>query len=298
MFNWMENYNSILKALILASIIVGFLTVLAFLLVLIRPKPKKELFKYFYAFTSGFVIVIGTLGLFHEAREKINDALGDINGINILYVVLVGLIATLLSLVILYFIKGQTVQTRKKGQKIHKKWWGIILVLFHRIPASITIGLLASTIQDEIALFIVICLHMIPEVLLMYYRQVEMGISKKKILFNIILINSIFIPLIIIGAAIGEGIHDYWYIEASIYFLTGIVMAYASVSELIPEYINYLSAHSHTPKAHHEHHEHSAIDHVHEVRVVSKSMKRQISMISLSLIMGLAIAGIILVFHM
>jgi len=298
MFNWLSKYDLMIKSVILASIILSLILVVSSLLFLFRPKPKKELLKYFYAFTSGFLLVIAILGMFSESKEIItNEFNGDINGVNILYVILSILGALMLSLLILWLIKRNSLQEdRSKKSKINSKWVGILLVLAHRIPAALTIGLLSSNIENETPLFIAISLHLIPEIMLMYYRQIEMNYSKKKIFANIILINVIFVPMILLGSALQKAISSTWWLGSMIFFTTGIIMSYGSISEFIPEYINYMGMHIHTGEVH-EKHEHSTIDHIHEINHCSIKRRRQIRRLSVALILGISIAGLILIFH-
>jgi len=296
MFNWLTTYNYMIKSSILASIILALILVVTFLLFIFRSKPRKELLKYFYAFTSGFLLVIAILGLFSETKERIiNEFNGDVSGINILYIVLSIIGAIIVSLIILWLIKKENSHKRSKS-KNNSKWVGIFLVLAHRIPAAITIGLLSTNIKGEAPLFIAIALHIIPEIMLMYYRQIEMNYSKRKIFMNIILINIIFFPMILIGTAMQKLISNLWWLESMIFFSTGIIMSYASISEFIPEYINYMGTHIHTGESHKKH-VHSTIDHIHEIRHSTAKARRKIRWLSFSLILGLSIAGLILIFH-
>ena len=296
MFNWVSKFDQITTSSILASIILALILVVVIFLFIFRPKPKKELLKYFYAFTSGFLLVIAILGLFSETKESVLKEFGNqIYGINILYVVLMVLGALVLSLLILLLVKRSGTYKSEKSPA-HSKWIGIFLILAHRIPSALTIGLLSTNINNEAPLFIAIALHIIPEIMLLYYRQIEMNYSKKKIFINIILINIIFFPMILLGTALEKIVSSLWWLESMIFFGTGIIMAYGSISELIPEYINYMGTHVHAGDKH-EKHQHSTIDHIHELKHTSVATRKRIVKLSLALILGISIAALILIFH-
>jgi zinc transporter ZupT len=62
---------------------------------------------------------------------------------------------------------------------------GLMLLMSHRIPGGLIIGFLISNIQHngevsavDIVFLVTFILHIIPEELILYYRQMEMGVKK------------------------------------------------------------------------------------------------------------------------
>ncbi len=94
------------------------------------------------------------------------------------------------------------------GGKNHKTM--IVLLGFHKIPAGITIGMLISRIpagantQFEWLPVMAFVLHMIPEILVIYYRYMQTGANKWRACFNTITINLIMMPMIFNGAYLGQ----------------------------------------------------------------------------------------------
>jgi hypothetical protein len=65
------------------------------------------------------------------------------------------------------------------------KVFALILLMSHRIPGGLIIGFLISNIQHhgqvstvDIIFLVTFILHIIPEELILYYRQMEMGVKK------------------------------------------------------------------------------------------------------------------------
>ena len=75
---------------------------------------------------------------------------------------------------------------------------------------GLIIGLLCAQIakspEISIANIVFLCsfvIHVLPEELITYYRQIDMGISKKRAALNSFLADVIVVPLVIIGSIIG-----------------------------------------------------------------------------------------------
>ncbi|MCC3161010.1 MAG: hypothetical protein K4H23_04850 [Mollicutes bacterium PWAP] len=118
-------------------------------------------------------------------------------------------------------------------QNKRKKINGIVLMLTHRIPASILIGaFLLSPVAEESALLSILA-HLIPEILIVFYRQIEAGIKKRKALLSSILIKLLFIPMILVGSIVASKIKtlSLWWFKPLIYILGGTLLLYAAVNE-------------------------------------------------------------------
>lgn len=128
----------------------------------------------------------------------------------------------------------------------------LFLMLSHRVPGGLILGLLASSIashhelnSENIIFLISFAIHIVPEELIMYYRQIEMGVPRWKAVKNSIFATMILIPFLIIGAFIG-----YFLNEANVNTFENVVMPiiqtiaasfllFTAVIEFFPEFLHF-----------------------------------------------------------
>lgn len=304
MFDWLMDYSSILRATILASIIIGLIIVITLGLYLFKPKIKKENFKYFYAFSAGFVMIVGALGLFPAARHGLTEHFGKEHiengevhmelGTKEIFIV-IGFVLGIIALcgLMIYITKTAFITNAKDKDKEYKrrKTMGIVMVLLHRLPASFVIGALANEVNEEPAALFAIILHIIPDLLIVFYRQIEMGVSKNKALINSILVKLVFLPFILLGNVLAQWAEETWWFMPMLSIMGGTFLVYASFAELTPEFAELLNI-EHT----HEHLEDIVSD-GHTQHTITLKKRKEISLITVSLFIGIASAVAIMFIH-
>ncbi|WP_051630129.1 ZIP family metal transporter [Mycoplasma simbae] len=130
--------------------------------------------------------------------------------------------------------------------KTKNKLTALILLLAHRIPEGLLIGLSlrSLTVNNNVsaisvAFFVSFVLHTIPEEIVFFYRQREMGISAFRASLNSIFALSLIIPFIFIGLYGGSIIEAYPALKALIMAIVGSVMIFTSFVEFLPEFYHH-----------------------------------------------------------
>ncbi|OAB48994.1 ZIP family metal transporter [Mycoplasmopsis gallinarum] len=139
------------------------------------------------------------------------------------------------------------------ASRAENKVLALLLLLTHRIPAGILIGyslnaffVSSNSLQFgglSLAFMISFILHLIPEQIIFYYRQREMGISRLKASLWTIGSLLLFFPLMLIGIYLGKYLNEYWYLNALISAIVAGIFLFTAVVEFLPEFY-----HSHHDK--------------------------------------------------
>lgn len=247
---------------VVSFFIVGIPLILVILIPVFKPTISEKTNRYLYAFSSGFFLVTATVLLISESKIHLEEQLGNLIKNQIGTKAILGLILSLTVLLILLIsLAGKYFFMKKKKFNVHNhshedininenqnkksKAFAFLFLFSHKIPDGLIIGLLCSQIakSPEISIINIVFLcsfviHVLPEELITYYRQIDMGISKRKAALNSFLVDCIVVPLIIIGAVIG------WYSienEITIYMIQLIAasfLLFLSIIEFIPEFIH------------------------------------------------------------
>ncbi|VEU78396.1 ZIP family metal transporter [Mycoplasmopsis columbinasalis] len=145
-----------------------------------------------------------------------------------------------------------TIATQTQSQQ-KNKIVALLLILTHRIPAGLIIGYsLNSFFEVGIGSFnaisgaflISFVLHLIPEILIFYFRQLEMGVTRAKACGWSIASLLMLIPLMYIGIYLGKYINQVWQLSAFLQACVGGIFVFTGVIEFLPEFYH---AH-HEPK--------------------------------------------------
>lgn len=258
--------------LVVSAFVIGIPLVYVILIPIIKPTISNNLSRYLYAFSSGFFIIIATVLFIGESKTHLAEELETIvSGGAAASTAVLAVILTSTILLGLFFSLGiKYLFAKNKGTKIFNdhthnekhnhshdhmifnisdynpksKSLAIFFMLTHRLPDGLFIGLIASQIARDgvdvvnIIFLISFVIHVIPEELIIYYRQIEMGISKKKATFNSFLGNVATIPIIIIGSVAG------WFSNESeiaihiIQLIAASFLLFISIVEFIPEFLH------------------------------------------------------------
>lgn len=119
----------------------------------------------------------------------------------------------------------------------------LILLLLHRIPEGFLIGItLGSFYNGHInnmnwVFLISFILHIIPEEIIFFVRQKEMGTKTGKSIGISMLCISLFIPFILVGIFVGNRISNLWQLSSFIEAMMAGIFIFLGIFEFLPEFI-------------------------------------------------------------
>ena len=272
---WIKEYNIYLQGIILSLIIVGLLTFVLSIFYIFKIKIKKQNLRYVYAFSSGFLLITAIVGQWIVARSKfmhywsyVNSGSDPSIGQTLLMIVIILLgifVGSLLAYVIKktssledhnhdsYFEDHQShshlfdtpIETEYES-KVNKKSSIVYMILTHKLPAGLIIGILLvnfnSGSEFAFSSLLAFIIHIIPELIIIYYVKIEHGYSRRKsflfsIMVKILMVLFIFLGIVISNYVNIEGSMTYWIIPFML-SITGMVMIWGSIFELGPVFIH------------------------------------------------------------
>ncbi|MBN0970759.1 ZIP family metal transporter [Mycoplasma phocoeninasale] len=225
---------------------------------------------YLYAFSAGMFLMIGSVGFLQEAFTRMKNNHNLFNSdleFNIWTAIIIGLSSLIgLSMVILgrfLFVKI----VKKSNVNIHNDhaehshsdhlisikdvdnpkaaWLAIIMILSHRIIDGIFIGYSIYSLtlrgigyRSAIPLLISFNIHIVIEVIIVYYRQIQYGEKKGKAILYNFLTFLLIIPFMFIGAFLGRQFDLTKWVTPALFAMGGSIIVFMSVFELIPEFIH------------------------------------------------------------
>ncbi|AYK04629.1 ZIP family metal transporter [Metamycoplasma hominis] len=259
--------NLIIYILILLgvpSLVLGVISIFK-----LKITDKKNI--YIYAFATGMFLMIGTVGFFKESFDWSNSYLHGLRAYsetNIPWIqaAIIGLSALLgLILVILgrfIFVKYLKTDVHADHDKHNHSdhlfsikdfdnpraaWGAILMLMSHRIIDGLFLGYnvytltsIGGTYKANIPLIITFNIHILLEILVVYYRQIQYGEKKSKAILYNFLTFLLIIPFMLIGGLLGQYIEHskvFWIIP-SFLALGGGIITFMSIFELVPEFIH------------------------------------------------------------
>ena len=263
--------NLLIYILILLSIPLIFMGIIS--LFKVRVTSKKSI--YLYAFSTGMFLMIGAAGFIKEGYVLLEQWFHDSSttgglkytgGKPLIEQSYIALIVGLSALIGLgTVILGRFLLTRKKElHKDHKEhdhsehfvsfndidnpkeaWTAILMLLSHRLIDGLVLGLSVYQLttngvnKANLALIITFNIHLLLEVVIVYYRQIQYGEKKSKaILFNFITL-ILIVPIMFLGAFIGKFLNKVGWLIPSLEILGGSIIVFMAIVELVPEFIHY-----------------------------------------------------------
>ncbi|MGL5643532.1 MAG: hypothetical protein ACRCW3_02035, partial [Metamycoplasmataceae bacterium] len=257
--------NLIYIILIVSSIIIIIPWLYGLILPIIKPTISTKSTMYLYAFSSGFFIILAIFGFYAEAKEELTVHLEDLNysqgaiwGINVGIIGGVSFVILGLSILVKYLVGKKIAKNDLASDHNHShliynlndvnpksKILALLLLLSHRIPGGLIIGFLIASIQrnNEVSLvniifLITFLLHIIPEELVLYYRQMEMGVNKWRAALYSFLGTSLLIPFIFIGAYSSEALMDNVIFISFLKVCVGSLILFSALVEFFPEFLH------------------------------------------------------------
>lgn len=261
----------------LSAFVVGVPILYGALLPIIKPRLSKRTTTYLYAFSSGFFMILATVGFLAESKENLTHFFEPKfpNSIGLTYTVVAIVIGSvvLFALSMALFAKWKFIKKTEHEDGLYfgeghdhdhiifnpsdydpkSKRLALFLLLSHRVPGGLILGLLAASIANQngtlnesnILFLIVFVIHIVPEELIMYYRQIEMGISRWKAVRNSILSTMFLIPFIIIGSAIKFNLPEHSLeimnelVMPIVQTLAASFLLFTSMIEFFPEFLHF-----------------------------------------------------------
>lgn len=255
---------------VISAFVIGVPLIYGICLPIFKPRISPRAYKYLYAFSSGFFIMMSTVLFIGESKTHLEEEFitifsdnivlaKTITGIMIASLILVGL---LFSLGLKYFFakhfKGKAINYENETKHDHdelifnlndhnpkSKAFAIFFLLSHRIPDGLIIGTLATQIAKSgdinpvnIVFLCSFLIHIIPEELIIYYRQIQMNIPVKKATINSLIAVCSIIPLIILGSVITWFSLNNEFAIHVVQLIAASFLLFISIVEFIPEFIH------------------------------------------------------------
>ena len=255
---------------VISAFVIGVPLIYGICLPIFKPRISPRAYKYLYAFSSGFFIMMSTVLFIGESKTHLEEEFITIfsdnivlakttTGIMIASLILVGL---LFSLGLKYFFakhfKGKAINSENETKHDHdelifnlndhnpkSKAFAIFFLLSHRIPDGLIIGTLATQIAKSGDInpvnIIFLCsflIHIIPEELIIYYRQIQMNIPVKKATINSLIAVCSIIPLIVLGSVITWFSLNNEFAIHVVQLIAASFLLFISIVEFIPEFIH------------------------------------------------------------
>ncbi|AWX42595.1 Uncharacterised protein [Metamycoplasma cloacale] len=252
------------------SVFLGFLSLFKF-----KASPKRSI--YLYAFSTGMFLIIGAAGFIKEGYFRLEYFFHDTSTTGgyqytsgnqtkeQLFIALIVGSASLIGLAIV--ILGRYLFVKLSKTELHVEhdhhshsdhlfsyrdvdnpkaaWTAILMILSHRIIDGLVLGVSVFQLTSQgyqkpnLALIITFNIHLLFEVVIVYYRQIQYGESKLKAIGYNLLTLVLIIPIMFLGAFLGQYINKVAWIEPFLTTMGGAIIVFMSVIELVPEFIHY-----------------------------------------------------------
>ncbi|MGZ9428367.1 hypothetical protein [Mycoplasma sp. 1012] len=272
-FNGNIDLAIFVNLLIYISILLIVPITMVLLIAKLKPTIKRSSNIYLYALSAGMLIIIGTVGFLREGFDTIEhkihhqDELKDflsksVYNEQLLTLAIIGSGAIIgigtIFIVRYIFVRFFGVSDVHKDHNEHghsdhiinfsdidnpkSAWLAILLLLSHRTIDGFILGATVSRIsvgEDiNVGLIVTFNIHIVIEILIVYYRQVQYGQTIKKAVIYNLLTTLLLIPIMTIGAFINRHLQTIWWLLPIINASGGSILTFVVVIELVPEFIH------------------------------------------------------------
>lgn len=251
-------------AIIVPSIIVLFFTFFRF-------KISKKIQVYLSSFTSGLIIILGTVGLIAESVHSLQSHF-ETTSVSFASSTLqtIGIIASgvIIGVGLVVFTKWILSKNKHELHEHHHnhghseavfnaadidnkkiKWLPIILLALHRSVDGITLGLMANTQHNDIlgfenwGMLIVFIIHLIPTSIIIYLIQLDIQKNNKFKAFGYTILMSVLMtPFAFLGGYLSSLFNNQWWLMPLLFSISGSLMTVMTIMEIIPEFIHFRNA--------------------------------------------------------
>ncbi|WP_215739982.1 ZIP family metal transporter [Mesomycoplasma hyorhinis] len=241
------------------------------IIAVVKPRIKKITNTYLYSLSAGLLLIVATAGLLREAYENAEKftfqqaiqtgKLFWAENSQFWVALLVGSGAILgvftIFIVRFFFVKKFNNETHSNHKEhnhddhiINFKdidnpkaaWLAIILLLSHRTIDGFILGSIVSKISIgqklNYGLIITFVAHILIEILIIYYRQIQYGEKVWKAVVYNLLTTVLLIPIITIGAFINRFLEQAGWILPIVNASGGAILSFVVIVELVPEFIH------------------------------------------------------------
>lgn len=267
-----NNYNLALlvNLLIYTSLLIIIPIIFTLVLSFIKPKLSNKYNFYLYSFSSGMLLMIGTVGLLGDGINEFKEYIFSLTTINetsknvivpftLCFTIIFG--SCFVLLIRYLFVKkfgemhidhshhshNEHIFNENEIENINYKnkkqaLLVILLLLSHRIIDGFVLGANVAYITSgspfNVGFLVIFNIHILFEVVIIYYRQVQYGTSKKKaILFTIGTI-ILIVPIMFIGAYLNKYLNNVGWLLPLFSVGAGSLISFVSIIELAPEFIH------------------------------------------------------------
>lgn len=251
--------------LIYIVILLGVPSLLIIGISFIKPTIKEKTSFYLYAFSSAVFIMIGTLGLLKESFEESSEFVESLNNSSAVETkaISIGIIVggAIIGLIIAVLFRYLFVKKVGEVHSLHENhshsdhivnvkdidnpkaaWLVIFLILSHRTIDGFVLGgyvaKISAGIPANLGMVITFNLHIIIEVVIIYYRQIQFGEKRwKATLYNFYTLLAL-IPIMFIGAYINKYLDEIGWILPLTNASGGAIITFVGIIELVPEFLH------------------------------------------------------------
>ncbi|UWD34104.1 ZIP family metal transporter [Mesomycoplasma molare] len=272
-FNGNIDLAILVNLIIYISILLVIPISIVLLIAKIKPTIKKSTNIYLYALSAGMLLIIGTVGFLRESYEVLERNIHEqayladfleANELNEQFLVLLivgsGSFIGISSIFVVryFFVRFFGVSESHQNHDEHghhdhivnfadidnpkSAWLAILLLLSHRTIDGFILGATVAKMSSgeplNIGLIVTFNIHIIIEILIVYYRQVQYGQTiKKAVIYNLIT-TLLLVPIMTIGAFINRFLNSVWWLLPLINSSGGSILTFVVVIELTPEFIH------------------------------------------------------------
>lgn len=263
---------------LLSLIIIAAPMLISLCLLFVKNKLSNNSVIYLYAFSTGLLIILSTLGLIKEGYDGVEDILSHSSTIElhsdqeIIFKVLIigfgvlsGLIIAIVIKTLVFKIQNKKILKISSESKHHLhddakccvvnveeiikkngKLAAIFIVSSHKFIDGISLGLLANSAEtlfgfENIGIIILFIIHDLPITIVIFFLQRSANVSKAKTFLYIFLISIITVPFMFLGGFVGDVLTENPQVSWLFPFLeclAGGVLLFTTIMEFVPEFIH------------------------------------------------------------
>lgn len=253
-----DGLSLFLNLLVFSIVILAITMAINCLIILIRPKIRENTNFYLYSFSTGLLVIIGTVGLLSEGYSNAQAAYPH-DSLLAVTILLCGGLAGFIFTVVLRFFLATKISPKHLHHELHdhsdhiinatdidnpKAAWLVIgLLLAHRSIDGFMLGSIIPKLMAHkplnLGFMIVFFIHIIFEVVFIYYRQIQYGQKKWKALLHNFYTLVALVVIIFVGGFLYDSVEKVGWIIPFANGFGGIIITFVTILEIVPEFIHF-----------------------------------------------------------